>query len=112
MKGLQIDGAQMRILATIVTNNLPKGLGFCLLTFETGDSDTPSNYISNCEREDMIKALRETADRLEKNSDFKTPEPCNKLTCIECSVTFPDTFQIRSLGCPSCGGVLMEATVI
>ncbi len=27
-------------------------------------------YISNCERADMIKALRETADRLEKNQDI------------------------------------------
>lgn len=104
----QIDGDQMRKLGDIINNNIPKGLGFCILTFETGESDVPSNYLSNCERSDMIKALRETAERLEKNSDFRTPEPKNKLTCIDCNMGFPDTFQIRSLGCPNCGGVLME----
>lgn len=32
------------------------------------------NYISNAQRPEMIKVLRETADRLEKNQDFKTPD--------------------------------------
>lgn len=41
-------------------------LGFALLIFDFDDPGT-SNYISNINREDMIKALRETADRLEKN---------------------------------------------
>jgi len=40
--------------------------GFTLLIFETNKSPTKGNYISNCEREDMIKGLRETADRLER----------------------------------------------
>lgn len=41
-------------------------IGFALLVF---DFDAPEigNYIGNCNREDMIKALRETAARLEKN---------------------------------------------
>lgn len=106
-KTKQIDGQQMRKLGNIIKNNIPEGLGFCILTFETGDSEVPSNYLSNCEREDMVKALRETADRLERNSDFRTPEPTGNLTCIACAMQFPDTFQIRSLGCPNCGGVLM-----
>lgn len=46
------------------------GLGFAFLLFEF---HTPgeSNYISNAERRDMIKALRETADRLERSQDIR-----------------------------------------
>ena len=33
-----------------------------------------SNYISNADRKDMIKSLRETADRLDNKEDFKTPK--------------------------------------
>lgn len=29
-----------------------------------------AQYASNCRREDIIKAMRETADRLEKNQDL------------------------------------------
>ena len=55
-------------LATVVKFNLPKGTLFCVLTFEqetVGGGIT--QYVSNCERSDMIKALRETADRFERN---------------------------------------------
>ena len=44
-------------------------IGFALLTFEF-HAPGVSNYISNAQREDMIKALRETADRLEKKQDI------------------------------------------
>ncbi|MNL60263.1 hypothetical protein D3C87_1840610 [compost metagenome] len=103
----QIDAEQMRKLGNVIKNNLPTGLGFCVMTFETGNTDTPSNYLSNCEREDMIKHLKETAERLERNKDFSTPEPEKTLQCVECDLKLPDTFQIRSIGCPNCGGVLM-----
>lgn len=44
-------------------------MGFALIVF---DFDNPGigNYISNAERSDMIKSLRETADRLERNQDI------------------------------------------
>lgn len=45
-----------------------KGTGFCLLVFGF-NAPGISNYVSNANRADMIKALRETADRLEKNQD-------------------------------------------
>lgn len=51
---------------------LPKEFGFALIVFPFYGPGT-SNYISNAQRCDMIKALRETADRIEKNQDFKTP---------------------------------------
>ena len=50
-----------------------KGLGFCLLIFPVHNPGV-SNYISNAERKSMIKALRDTADRLENNQDFNREE--------------------------------------
>jgi len=41
-----------------------QGLGFALFTFEFNKSG-PSNYISNAQREDMIKFLKETLVRFE-----------------------------------------------
>lgn len=42
--------------------------GFCLLVFGFHQPGI-ANYVSNAEREDMIEALRETADRLERKED-------------------------------------------
>jgi hypothetical protein len=50
--------------------------GFALLTFYPGGPGT-CNYISNVNRDDMILALRETADKMEKRQDI--PNPKNKL---------------------------------
>lgn len=44
-------------------------MGFALVMFEFNHPGI-GNYVSNAKREDMIKALRETADRLEKNQDI------------------------------------------
>lgn len=68
----QIGGEQMRNLANLIQPQI-NGLGFALLVFPFNEPGM-SNYISNAERKDMIKALREAADRFEKNQDFKTPE--------------------------------------
>lgn len=62
----------MTAFGHVLKESLPKELGFALLVFPLGGPGI-SNYVSNGTREDMIKALRETADRLEKNQDFKTP---------------------------------------
>lgn len=49
-------------------------VGFCLLVFPfAGDGDTEgqgADYVTNGCRADMIKYLRETADRLEERSEF------------------------------------------
>ena len=50
-----------------------KGFGVCLLIFEFNKPGV-SNYISNAERKSMIQALRETADKLEKNQDVNREE--------------------------------------
>lgn len=44
-------------------------MGFTLLVFDHKNPGM-SNYVSNCDRVSMIKALRETADRIEKNQDI------------------------------------------
>ena len=57
---------------TLKDNFGPKG--FALIVFNFHEPGI-SNYISNARREDMIKSLRETADRLEKNQDIPAAHP-------------------------------------
>ncbi len=57
----------MQGAARVASEKLPpKGL-FVLVAFD--DDAGMAQYISNCERGDIIKAMRETADRLEKRED-------------------------------------------
>lgn len=44
-------------------------VGFALILFDFYKPGI-GNYVSNAEREGMIKTLRETADRLENNEDI------------------------------------------
>lgn len=62
----------MRKLGRMLKHRI-KGLGFALIVFKFKEPGI-SNYISNGSREDMIKALRECADRIERNQDINTPE--------------------------------------
>ena len=41
------------------------GLGFALLVFPLGENDGRMNYICNCEREDMLTAMKEFIARNE-----------------------------------------------
>ena len=51
-----------------VDDLLPPGTGFAVLFWPHGEHKV-SQYGSNCRRADMVKALREAADRLEKRQD-------------------------------------------
>lgn len=62
----------MRTVANAVKELLPDGLGFAVLVFEFEGG--PAGYISNAQRAEMIKALREQADVLEAHLDIRTPE--------------------------------------
>lgn len=73
MKAHNIDGARMREIAKHISEQLP-GLGFTLLIFDFGNETNMSNYISNANREDMIKALEEMVGVLKNHKDFRTPE--------------------------------------
>jgi len=49
-------------------DRLPDQTGFMILYFPFGDPGI-GHYGSNCNREDMIKAMREAATRLESRQD-------------------------------------------
>jgi len=53
-------------LARDVSKRTPKGTLFFLVLF---DDPGLCQYVSNARREDIVKAMRETADRLEQNQD-------------------------------------------
>lgn len=69
----QIGGQQMRDIGDIISKKIP-GLGFALIVFPFGGDSRMTNYISNAQRVDMIKALEETLTRWKNNEDFTTPE--------------------------------------
>jgi hypothetical protein len=65
----------MDILAASLDEILPdiygERVGFALFTFPFGGQEgQPGDWISNAERKDMIKFMREIADRLEAGQDI------------------------------------------
>lgn len=71
-KNAQEHTAHLQKMAQAMSAALP-GLGFCLLVFEFG-KEGRADYISNANREQMIQAMRENADALEKGRDYKVPQ--------------------------------------
>lgn len=67
--------AYFRDLATSIEVMLPPGPSargtclFCLLVADSCEAGI-AQYVSNVQRSDMIKMLRETADRLESREDI------------------------------------------
>jgi hypothetical protein len=61
--------AMASALDDILESETGKKMGFVLLVFQF-DAVGLANYISNAQRPDMIKSLRETADRLEAWEDI------------------------------------------
>jgi len=73
MKQLEdMNEVELRELTTAVLDAvhalLPPGCGFAVLFWPIGTHGV-SQYGSNCRRSDMIKTLRETADRLDRRQD-------------------------------------------
>lgn len=62
-----------RIIDEILNGKGPSDYGFALFIFKTNDPGM-ANYIGNCQRADMLKALKETVARWEAGQDFPTPE--------------------------------------
>jgi hypothetical protein len=61
------------MLATVVEDVLPAGpsnRGRALFTLLVFDESLIGQYVSNCQRAEMIKVLRETADRIEGREDI------------------------------------------
>ena len=56
--------AMMREIAKEIKEKLPEGMGFALLAYEFGDAeDRRMMYISNSNREDVIKSMLEFCDK-------------------------------------------------
>ncbi len=55
----------LTLIGEVLQKEFP-GKGFALLVFQFNEPDV-CNYVSNAKREDMVKALRESANRLENN---------------------------------------------
>lgn len=76
---IKVGAIEMRELAEMVSYLIheEKGrkkneVGFALLTFDVGTNKGMVNYVCNCERPDMIKALKEFIHRNENEPDFPT----------------------------------------
>ena len=65
--GTPLEHAEMhcRKIGRQLGDQMPSGWGFALLLFSFNEP-TETTYISNCERESMVKALRELCDKLER----------------------------------------------
>jgi hypothetical protein len=73
MKALEdMNEVELRHLTNLICNMMadaiPPNCGFAVLFWPCGQNGI-SQYGSNCRREDMVKALREAADRLESRTD-------------------------------------------
>lgn len=65
----------LEILAKAISESLDQSykrhIGFALIVFDFNSKT--ADYISNSERNNMVEALRETADRIEKNEIIPPP---------------------------------------
>ena len=54
----------LQVIAKEIKERLPEKMGFALLTYEFGDAeDRKMMYISNSNREDVLKAMSEFVDK-------------------------------------------------
>lgn len=60
----QQANSMMQEIAKDIKEKLPEGMGFALLVYEFGDAeDRRMMYISNSNREDVIKSMLEFCDK-------------------------------------------------
>ncbi len=68
-----IGAEKMRVIARPIKKALNDEYCFALLVFEKNKPGM-GNYLSDGPRANMIKAMKETVRRLERNQDVGTPE--------------------------------------
>ena len=56
----------LQVIAQKVDRELPPNFGFAVLTFEFGKTGQMM-YVSNAEREDIVKAMKEWIEKTENN---------------------------------------------
>lgn len=60
--------ARLRNIAKNIDDRLPDGFGFCLLTFPFGEQEGGEiMYVSNADRQDIVKAMKEWIQKTEDN---------------------------------------------
>lgn len=59
---------KMQKIARKVDEELPNGFGFVVLAFNFGESeDNEMMYVSNANRQDIVKAMKEWIEKTEEN---------------------------------------------
>jgi len=76
---IKVGAIEMREIAEMVNYLIheEKGrkkneVGFALLTFDVNTDKGMVNYVGNCQRPDMIKAMKEFIERNETEPEFPT----------------------------------------
>ena len=60
--------ARLQNIARTIDDRLPDGFGFCLLTFPFGEHENAElMYVSNANRKDIVKAMKEWIEKTESN---------------------------------------------
>lgn len=65
-----------KVLTELINETYGRKMGFALLVFPFGEDireGKGGDYVSNAQRKQMVKALRETADRLESKAYIGRP---------------------------------------
>ena len=66
---------KMQEVARLVSAKLPPGMGFILLAFDFGPGENRRlNYVSNANREDVVKAMEEWISRTKKTYGKHVPD--------------------------------------
>lgn len=65
-----MDKENLNLLANMVDNALPDNMGFCLMVFPFGSEGGRLQYISNGNREDVVKALKEWIAAVDTDEKF------------------------------------------
>ena len=65
-----MDKENLNLLANMVDNALPDNMGFCLMVFPFGGKGGRLQYISNGNREDVVKALKEWITTVDTDEKF------------------------------------------
>lgn len=61
----RLSNSVMQDLAKLIASKLGKKYGFFLMVYEHNSNSGRSNYVSNSNREDVIKAMKEFIEKTE-----------------------------------------------
>ena len=65
-----MDKENLNLLANMVNNALPDNMGFCLMVFPFGSKKGCLQYISNGDREGVVKILKEWIATVDTDKKF------------------------------------------